>query len=170
MQTEADRLWQRSVRVGRTAIGFFILAMAGPAVLACLLIRSIGVEWYLMFGGFSLAAVPLFIGMEMLKHAAKLLEQYREVARNVEHRERLDFALECVRNAPAPSATRAQAWARAFEQILAYPLASSAPSATTTPLSPPSGQSAVKEVEGDGGAVILQTLSAMAGALQAKGG
>jgi hypothetical protein len=162
MRMDADQLWRRSVRVGRTAVGVFILALAGPAVPAYLLLTSSAKEWYLMFGGFGLAAVPLLIGAAMLRHEAKLREQYREVSREVANLERLDLALEYARIESEPNSTHAKALDQVVTQLLSLPPASTAATPAT-----PAGQGEEKEAGADS-AAIVKVLEATLGALSKK--
>ncbi|ADO67820.1 hypothetical protein [Stigmatella aurantiaca] len=97
MRGDANRLWLRSVWAYRGALGFFLLAIAGPSVAAFLLLASQNPDWHFMFGGLSLAAVPLGIGTALLRHDTKLREQYQEAARDVASLERYELALDYAR-------------------------------------------------------------------------
>lgn len=143
MRMDADQFGRRSIRVGRTAVGVLIIALACPLVPAYLLLTSSAKEWYLMFGGFGLAAVPLLIGTALLRHEAKLRDQYREVSREVANLERLDLALEYARIESEPGSTHAKALEQVVAQLLSLPPASAAPTPTA-----PAGQSEEKESEG----------------------
>lgn len=103
MRRDADQLWQRSVWAYRGAIGFFLLAIAGPTVAATLLLKAVTLDWHVMFGGFGLAAVPLTIGTALLRHDSKLREQYKEAARDVATLERYELALDYARIGPQAS-------------------------------------------------------------------
>ncbi|RKH30761.1 hypothetical protein D7Y13_21420 [Corallococcus praedator] len=97
MRGDADRLWRRSVWAYRGAFAFFILAIAGPGVAAMILLKSPNPDWHFMFGGLSLAAVPLGIGTALLRHDAKLREQYQQSAQDVASLERYELALDYAR-------------------------------------------------------------------------
>jgi hypothetical protein len=103
MRKDADDLRDRSVWAYRSALFFFLLAIAGPGVAATLLLRAGTLDWHLMFGGFGLAAVPLTIGTALLRHDTKLREQYREAARDVATLERYELALDYARIGAQPS-------------------------------------------------------------------
>jgi len=101
MRGDADRLWRRSVWAYRGAFVFFLLAIAGPGVAAALLLKSPSSDWHFMFGGLSLAAVPLAIGTALLRHDTKLRDHYQESARDVASLERYELALDYARIASA---------------------------------------------------------------------
>jgi len=94
MRSDADRLWSRSQWAYRAACGFFGLSLAGPVVAATLLLTTTNPDWHFMFGGLSLAAVPLAIGTALLRHDTKLREQYQDAARDVASLERYELALD----------------------------------------------------------------------------
>jgi len=123
MRRDADQLWQRSVWAYRSAVGFFLLAIAGPTVAATLLLKAVTLDWHVMFGGFGLAAVPLTIGTALLRHDTKLREQYQESARDVATLERYELALDYARIGPQASydATLQQV----INQLMTLPAASS---------------------------------------------
>jgi hypothetical protein len=56
-----------------------------------------------MFGGLSLAAVPLGIGTALLRHDTRLREQYQDSAREVASLERYELALDYARIASSES-------------------------------------------------------------------
>jgi hypothetical protein len=97
MRSDADRLWKRSIWAYRGAFVFFLLAIAGPGVASLLLLNSAAPDWHFMFGGLSLAAVPLGIGTALLRHDTKLREQYHEAAQDVAALERYELALDYAR-------------------------------------------------------------------------
>jgi hypothetical protein len=95
MRGDADRLWRRSLWAYRGAFAFYCIAIAiGPAVAARLLLMKEQPDWHFMFGGLSLAAVPLAIGTALLRHDTKLRDQYQEAARDVALLERYELALD----------------------------------------------------------------------------
>ncbi|WP_434384731.1 hypothetical protein [Melittangium boletus] len=97
MRGDADRLWRRSSWSYRGACTFFLLSLAGPTVAAVLVLDSTAPDWHFMFGGLSLAAVPLGIGTALLRHDTRLREQYQESARDVAELERYELALDYAR-------------------------------------------------------------------------
>ncbi|MBZ4370131.1 hypothetical protein [Corallococcus sp. AS-1-6] len=94
MRGDANRLWQRSIWAYRGAFIFFLLAIAGPGVAAAIVLNSSNPDWHFMFGGLSLAAVPLGIGTALLRHDAKLREQYQQAAQDIASLERYELALD----------------------------------------------------------------------------
>ncbi|KFA87553.1 hypothetical protein [Archangium violaceum] len=133
-----------------------------------LFLRGAAAEWYLMFGGVGLAAVPLFLGAAMLRHEAKLREQYREVSREVANLERLDLALEYARIESEAGSTHAKALDQVVTQLLALPPASSGTNAL--PPAALSGKSEVRESDSESDAAIVKVLEATLNALSTKKG
>lgn len=127
MRRDADQLWQRSVWAYRSALAFFLLAIAGPTVGATLLLRATALDWHLMFGGLGLAAVPLTIGTALLRHDTKLREQYKEAARDAATLERYELALDYARIGAQPGYDAALQ--QVITQLLTLPPASTAPAA-----------------------------------------
>ena len=150
MRGDADRLWQRSVWAYRGAFGFFLLAIAGPGVAAALLLKSANPDWHFMFGGLSLAAVPLGIGTALLRHDTKLREQYQRAAHDVASLERYELALDYARIA-SPETYQAT-----MQQVIAQLLLS-----RTAPLASPGVIAAGGEHgESEGGLRVQKLLDA----------
>ncbi|MDC0711830.1 hypothetical protein POL68_25395 [Stigmatella sp. ncwal1] len=141
MRGDADRLWMRSVWAYRGALGFFLLAIAGPSVAAFLLLASQNPDWHFMFGGLSLAAVPLGIGTALLRHDTKLREQYQEAARDVASLERYELALDYARIASL------EIYQRTMQQVITQLLFARPSLLSQTRVAPPGSG---KDAEGEG--------------------
>ncbi|HYO52356.1 hypothetical protein [Archangium sp.] len=134
MRGDADRLWKRSLWTYWGALFFFVLAIAGPGVAATLLLNSTNPDWHFMFGGLSLAAVPLGIGTALLRHDTKLREQYQEAARDVASLERYELALDYAQIASLKT------YQATMQQVIVQLLSNRPGLPVQSPLSPTAGE------------------------------
>lgn len=97
IRDDRDLLRDRAQSAYRLACLFLLLALGGP-VFAGWLLFSRG-DWHFLLASLSIAAVPLAIGLALLRHDTKLREQHGEAEAQLEVLDRLNLALEYARTA-----------------------------------------------------------------------
>ncbi|NRD67678.1 hypothetical protein HRD49_38695 [Corallococcus exiguus] len=92
IRDDRDLLWVRAQRAFQLACFFLFLSTGGPGVAVWLLVTSR--DWHYLLASISLAAVPLAIGLALLRHDNKLREQHRDAESELAALDRLQLALD----------------------------------------------------------------------------
>lgn len=92
IRDDRDQLWVRAQRAYQLACFFLFLSIGGPGVAVWLLVTSR--DWHYLLASISLAAVPLAIGLALLRHDNKLREQHRDAETELAALDRLQLALD----------------------------------------------------------------------------
>lgn len=92
IRDDRDQLWVRARQAFLIACFFLFFSLAGPGTAVWLLVRS--QDWHYLLASVSLSAVPLAIGLALLRHDNKLRDQHRDAETELAALDRLQLALD----------------------------------------------------------------------------
>lgn len=156
IRDDRDQLWIRGKHAFLIACVFLVASLVGPATAVWLLIHSH--DWHYLLASVSLAAVPLAIGLALLRHDNKIRDQHRDAETELAVLDRLQLALDYA----AADSTERQAETR--RQVIQQLVQPPKPEAKTVRRR--KSQKVDKKTSVDVGAVVEKATDAIRAALK----